>query len=117
MNIYDQSVKNYLRVLVGRVHKVLPLYEDLRTRRTLFIYIQSLLYEFDGMPDYISDVRTSADFNIIYSTLNSISDDSLFDDDNLDEVRREVFKCTGLIGRIYEKRFNEKLKIVRGEKL
>lgn len=101
-NIYEISIQNYLRILVDRVWKILPLYEKVEQRKSLFNYIQSLLYEFDGMPDYMSEIRSSSDFNILYSTLEEISNDSLFDDDNCETVRREVFKSINLVKRIYK---------------
>lgn len=100
-DIYYLSTKNYLRVLVDRVYKILPLYENIEHRKHLFNYIQSLLYEFDGLPDYMENIRISSDFNILYSTLEELSSDALFDDDNCEIVKREVFKSINLVKRIY----------------
>lgn len=101
-DIYYLSTVNYLKILINRVYKILPLYENPEHRKFLFNYIQSLLYEFDGMPDYMENIRTSSDFNILYFTLEEISNDSLFDDDNCENVRREVFKSINLVKRIYK---------------
>lgn len=101
-DIHELSKKNYLYVLVDRVYKILPIYENLEHRQSLFNYIQSLLYEFNGLPDYMCEIRISSDFNILYSTLEEVSNDSLFDDDNSEIVKREIFKSINLVKRIYK---------------
>jgi len=101
ISIDEKSAKNYLKILVNRVYKILPMYENLEQRKSLFTYIQSLLYEFKGVPEEMNYINVYSDFSILYYTLEQISNDSLFDDDNREEVKREVFKCISLIKRIY----------------
>ncbi len=100
MDAENKAIANYFNSLLGRVFKILPLYENLESRKYLFKYIQSLLYEFEGLPDYMNNIKASTDFIIIYSTLEEISNESLFDDDNSDFIKSEIFKCINLIKRI-----------------
>jgi hypothetical protein len=100
MDVKKQATLTYLNVLKDRLFKILPLYEDLESRQSLFKYIQSLLYEFNGLPSHMDQILISSDFSIICLTLESVSDDSLFDDDNHEVVRRELLKCIRLVERI-----------------
>jgi len=103
MSMYRQAIEDYMNKLVNRVYKILPLYEKLEERRGLFKYIQSLLFEFDGLPDFMSDFKNSSEFIVLYATLESLSDEALFDDDNKEVVKREVFKCIRLIEKLKDK--------------
>lgn len=100
MSVENKATINYFKSLLGRVFKILPLYEDIESRKYLFKYIQSLLYEFEGLPNYMNNIKASTDFIIIHSTLEEISNESLFDDNNTEFIKSEIFKCINLIKRI-----------------
>lgn len=99
---YKEAVNNYFIQLKNRVYKILPIYENGIERVHLFKHIQTLLFEFDGLPYFMDDFKKSSEFIVLYATLESLADESLFDDDNHEIVRREVFKCLNILSRFTE---------------
>lgn len=105
--MYQQAINDYVEKLKNRIFKILPLYENIEERKGLFKYIQSLLFEFDGLPNFMDNFKNSSEFIILYATLESLSDETLFDDDNKEVVKREVFKCIKLVENLKEKMVGE----------
>lgn len=97
---------DYLTTLVDRTFAVLCLYEE--ENEGLFKYIQSLIYELNGLKGIVEEIKTNADFITILATFESLSEDALFFD-NHEVFRREVLKCITIIKRI-RKRIRERIR-------
>lgn len=90
---------NYSSALIDRVYKILPLFEE--KNDGLFAYVQSLIYELEGLYWVVDGVRDNPDYLTLLATLESISDDAVFCDmENHSVVKREVFKCLEVIKKI-----------------
>jgi hypothetical protein len=99
--ITKKLTKSYLKTLVDRVFKILPMYEE--KNETLFTYIQSLLYELGGFQELVDGIEKQSDFVSLLATLEALSTDSVFFDAEASHMKRETFKCINLIKRIEEK--------------
>ena len=89
----------YADTLVDRCFKILPLFEE--GNEGLFAYVQSLIYELNGLYWTIDALKGNGDYLILLATLESISDDVMFvEDGNHAVLKREVFKCLEIIKRI-----------------
>jgi hypothetical protein len=89
---------NYSSSLVDRLYKILPLYEE--KNDGLFRYIQSLIYEFDGLIWVIESLNDNPDILILIATLESISNDSIMFDSDKDFIKKEVFKCIDIAKKL-----------------
>ncbi|ARF70770.1 hypothetical protein B7C51_25200 (plasmid) [Paenibacillus larvae subsp. pulvifaciens] len=88
----------YLKSLIDRVYKILPLYEE--QNEGLFTYIQSLIYELNGFK-WIRESGIVAEYYSLLATLESLSDDAIcFSKENECVIKREVFKCITIIKKI-----------------
>ncbi len=91
---------SYLKSLIDKVFKILPIYENEKENKILFKYIQSLLYELNGLTYCVEDIKDDGIFLTIFATLESLSDDAILLENNKETVKREVFKCLTLINRL-----------------
>lgn len=91
---------DYLDALVNRTYAVLCLYEE--ENDGLFKYIQSLIYELNGLQGVVQEVKANADFITLLATFESLSEDALTFD-NHEVFRREVLKCISVVKRIRRK--------------
>ncbi|MEK5036303.1 hypothetical protein MKY96_33160 [Paenibacillus sp. FSL R7-0302] len=90
---------NYSSALVDRVYKILPLYEE--KNEGLFAYVQSLIYELEGLYWAVEGVRDNPDYLTLVGTLESLSEDVMFFDmGDHSVVKREVFKCLEVVKKI-----------------
>lgn len=101
----DPIFHDYISKLVDRIYKILPLYEE--RNEGLFKNIQSLIFELNNLPNVV-EKTLDADYIVLLATLESICDEALFMTEEEDEythslVRREVFKCVNIVGKIGER--------------
>lgn len=90
---------DYAKTLVDRVYKILPLFEE--KNEGLFAYVQSLIYELNGLYWTIESIQSNGDYLILLATLESISDDVMFhDSQDHATIKREVFKCLEVIKKV-----------------
>lgn len=101
---YKNSMLNhYFGTLIDRIFKILPLYEE--ENEGLFKYTHSLLFELYGLQYVVEGMDVDSEYITLLATLESLSDEvTIFDDSEI--VKREVFKCIGVINRIREKMVN-----------
>jgi hypothetical protein len=100
-NIEAKSVifANYTELLVPRFFKILPLFEE--KNEGLFSYIQSLIFELNGLYWTIESLQKEGNFLLLLATLESISDEVLmYDEESQVIIRREVFRCIDVIKQL-----------------
>lgn len=90
----------YLKSLVDKIYKILPLYEE--ENEGLFAYLQSLVYELNGTLWAIDELQKNAEYISLIATLESLSDDSVFFDNNHSTIKREVFKCINIVKKMMD---------------
>ena len=96
--ISDQLVSNYFEVLINKVYKILPLYEE--KSETVGQYIESLLYEITGNQEAIIMINDDGQYASLIGTLESLRE---FID--VKKIKREVFKCIRIIESLNRKYF------------
>lgn len=90
---------DYFNSLVDRIYKILPLFEE--KNEGLFVYVQSLIYELNGLYWVVDSIRSNGDYLTLLSTLESISDDVMIQEEGSHAVvKREVFKCLEVVKKI-----------------
>lgn len=89
---------NYTLLLIDRIYKILPLFEE--KNEGLFRYIQSLIYELDGLFHVIVSLKSNAEYLSLVATLEALSDDLIVFSSEKDIVKREVFRCIDIVKRI-----------------
>jgi hypothetical protein len=97
MNKINESSEifiNYSASLADRIFKILPLYEE--KNEGLFRYIQSLIYEFNGLVWAVESLNSNPDLLVIIATMESLSNDAIMFDEDKEVIKREVFKCIDL---------------------
>jgi hypothetical protein len=98
IEISSPIFSNYTVLLIDRIYKILPLFEE--HNDGLFRYIQSLIYELNGMFYVIESLQTNAEYLSLVATLESLSDDSMFFENSKEPIKREVFRCIDIVKRI-----------------
>jgi hypothetical protein len=104
IEIKSPIFSSYTVLLIDRIYKILPLFEE--KNDGLFRYIQSLIYELNGMFYVVNSLQLNAEYLSLLATLESISDDSMFFENSKEPIKREVFRCIDIVKRI-EKSSNE----------
>lgn len=77
---------NYLDRLVGKVYKILPLWEE--SEPTLATYMIELLHELSGCYSFVTAIKYDSQFLSLLSTLQYLIDNP---DSEVSEVKRMVF--------------------------
>lgn len=91
----NNNLTNHLEKLIDKVFKILPLYED--KNLGLLSYVESLIYELNGL-DRVFDIRSvDSEYRSLLSTLETIADDAIALGNSVDVIRSEVFKCLSII--------------------
>jgi hypothetical protein len=98
INVSKELFSNYSSSLIDRVFKILPLFEE--KNEGLYKYVQSLIYELNGIFYVVDKLKYNAEYLILLATLESLSDDVMFSDVKSDVIKREVFKCIDIIKRV-----------------
>lgn len=97
ISVNSELFNNYLDILVNRLFKIIPLYEE--HNEGLYVYTQSLLFELYGLIESVEDMNKKPEYVILVSTLESIADSVLFDDTQK-IVRRETLKCMDVVKKM-----------------
>lgn len=101
MDIETPMITNYMSALIGRVYKILPLWEE--QSDTVGKYIHSLQLELLGLKNLSKDVSTDPTLLSVISTLQYFLDHP---ETGTDVVKREVFRsihsCETLCRRYQE---------------
>ena len=84
--IDDELYHKYLKNLIGRFYKILPMKEE--HSPTVHKYINSLQFELTGGRDVVTVLNNDGRFLSLINTL-----ESLYDCDDIKLCKREIFKC------------------------
>jgi len=87
MDIEVPMITNYLSTLIGRVYKILPLWEE--QADTVGVYIHSLQLELMGLQNLSTPLGTDAVLLSVISTLQYLIDHP---ETEREVVKREVFR-------------------------
>lgn len=97
----NNNLTNHLEKLIDKVFKILPLYED--KNLGLLSYVESLIYELNGL-DRVFDIRSvDSEYRSLLSTLETIADDAIALGNSVDVIRSEVFKCLSIINTMKDR--------------
>lgn len=96
----DRFLANYLNFLIGRVFKILPIFEN--EPDTLTDYLESLLIELTGAKSIVNKLKHDVLFLSLLSILQYISENKC----DHKVLKREIFKCIGIVEKLKEK-YNE----------
>lgn len=101
----DKIFKEYIDRMTDRMFKILPLFEE--NNEGLSLYIQSLIFELNGLPYVVGGLEhLDSDYINLLSTLESLYDESIVQCDKEDThnlIRREVFKSMNIVKAIGDK--------------
>lgn len=97
----NQMIFNYLETLKNRLFKIIPLFEE--NNEGIYKYIDSLLFELCGMIYVVEGFKDNGIFLSLIATLESLYDESLASEYDIPLIRREVFKCLSIIGKLQQK--------------
>lgn len=100
-NLNKQFFVNYLDFLVGRVFKILPIFEE--APDTLKDYLESLIIELKGNQSLIEEIKYDANFLSLLGTLQYFIDNKC----NHRTYKREVFHCINIIEKIKNEFFQK----------
>lgn len=84
--VSEKLYSNYLRALIGKFYKILPMYEE--QSPTIDTYISSLIFELTGGVKIIEEVKYDGRYLSLISVLGNLSNCN-----DLKVCKREVFKC------------------------
>lgn len=87
---------SYLHTLKNRLFRILPEYEE--NNNTLPVYIESLLFEINGLQKIVKDKSYNHIFVTILSILSSLHIEVTLEDRH-SVIKREVFKCISLVDK------------------
>ncbi|MGG3045616.1 hypothetical protein [Bacillus thuringiensis] len=100
IDVKDPVFISYCESLIDKTYKILPLYEEKNVG--LASNIESLVIEVFGLHRVIDKLRMSAEYVTLVSTLKALEIYIKEDVISHREIKREVFKCIGLIKKIRE---------------
>lgn len=95
--IPDELFVNYLKFLIGKVFKILPISES--EPDTLRDYLESLILELSGSIQLISKIKCDGSFISLLSTLQYFIDNEC----THKIYKREVFRCIDIIQKLQKK--------------
>ena len=101
----DKIFKDYIDRITDRLFKILPLFEE--NNEGLSVYIQSLIFELNGLPYVVWGIeQLDSDYINLLATLESLYDESVVmcdQEETHNLIRREVFKSMNIVKVIGEK--------------
>lgn len=92
---------SYLHTLKNRLFRILPEYEE--KNKTLPVYIESLLFEINGLHKIVQDETFNHVFVTIIGILNSLYNEVTLEDRHA-TIKREVFKCISLVDKVLDEK-------------
>jgi hypothetical protein len=99
INRADKMFIDYCDGLVHKIYKILPLFEE--GNHGLISNLQSLtLFEVKGLKLVIEDMDCSHEYIELLATLEQLLLDIDFGQIEQPIVKREIFKCIGLVKKI-----------------
>lgn len=93
--IADKDIQIYLKKLIGRVYKILPMAEE--ECLTLESYIDSLIRELIGNSKIFAKIFVGDGLLVVIGTLEGLNFD------NHDKLRSDILKITNIVGKIDKK--------------
>lgn len=91
--ISDEAYKNYMKLLINKIYKILPLKEEYSP--TVSAYIESLLMEMTGNSKLIPALQNSGRYIAVINTIEALKEC-----EDVRVCRREVFKCISDIEKL-----------------
>lgn len=92
----DKAIRKYLQLVINKIFKILPLYEE--NNETLEVYIESLILEVKGFIAVYGSVGVTEYISVV-STLEGIQK-KVQEEGNQPTVKREVFKTIDTVNKI-----------------
>lgn len=90
-----QTMRKYMRGLVDRFFKILPLWED--NEESLSEYLDSLLLELEGFNGLMYALHDDRDFVTLLAILRYFID---YPETNTHTVKREVFRAISICNKL-----------------
>lgn len=90
-----EVLRNYIRSLIDRVFKILPLWES--REPSLPVYLESLQGELAGCREFVRSIHEDRAFLSILSILQYLIDTPQC---GVKRVKREVFRCISLCNEL-----------------
>ncbi len=100
-DIPDRSIKAYLKALINKTYKILPMKEE--NSSTLKLYIEGFVRELTGFMNLFDFLIEDQQFMTLITTLVYLASE---DYDNL-ICKKEVFKCIHIVEHIEKSYFGE----------
>lgn len=97
----SESLRKYMRGLVDRFFKILPLWED--HEESLPTYLESLQLELIGFNGLMKALNDDSDFVALLAILQYLIDHP---DTNIRTVKREVFRAISICNKLKAKHCN-----------
>lgn len=95
-----ESMRKYVRGLVDRFFKILPLWES--QEESLQTYLESLLLELKGFNGLMHVLHDDRDYVSLLSILQYLIDNP---DTSVHTVKREVFRCISICNKLRARYF------------
>jgi hypothetical protein len=102
--IPNDLFKNYLKCLIGKIYKILPMYEQNDTN--LKKYLESFQIEIIGNIDLINKLKYDGNFLVLLGTLEYFVNNEIDKNNGKEIYKREIFKCIDIIKKIKIKNFD-----------
>lgn len=93
----NKKITVYLNVVVDKIFKILPLYEEKNIG--IKVYVESLIFELYGVQNVIT-IENSSDYISLLSTLESVRAEMNKENIKKYTLKRELFKCINLVKNI-----------------
>lgn len=100
--MHDKIYHIYIKTLIPKTYKVLPLYEE--KNDGLPRYVASLILEIKGVLYHVEEYEDLQELVSLIAILESIYDISLFEDTLTEDMKSEVFKCLSIVKRLIQKK-------------
>lgn len=94
----NDNYQAFLKSLIGKLFKILPLYEDKNAGLTR--YLESLIYKLEQSENVFGDKNNGAEFGSILLTLHAIKADSIQFDRDKSFIKSEVFHLIDIINKM-----------------
>ena len=102
--INPELLSNYLKSLVNRFFKILPMREN--NEKSLITYMQSLQIELLGCKSFLNIINNEPDYLTILSILQYLIDNP---ECSVVTVKREVFRAISVCNRLRSKFVSEEV--------
>lgn len=97
-----ESMRKYVRGLVDRFFKILPLWES--QEESLLTYLESLLLELKGFNGLMCVLHDDRDYVSLLAILQYLIDNP---DTSVHTVKREVFRCISICNKLRARYFSD----------